>query len=226
MARRRPKANRSFVLGIAILFAAAVVVWYGVARLGWRVQNPQTSPAEKTVTVDAANEGHKISLSGKLSAPAAARDPELGISVDTVLLLRSVEMYQWREQCSGNDCKYDEVWSAQPIDSSKFHTPAGHENPRFPFTSARFSSGPAKLAGYTVDPQLIAEQLTPVSHPVHAADLPANLAVTFRDADGTLVTGDDTAHPKAGALRVSYRAAPSEGVTLTGVQRGQRLAVD
>ncbi len=206
---------------------AAVVVWYGVARLGWRVQDLQTSttPTEKTVIVDVANEGRKISVSGKLSAPAAARDPELGLSVDTVLLMRSVEMYQWREQCSGNDCRYDEIWSAQPIDSEKFRTPGGHENPHFPFTSARFSSGPVRLGGYIVDPQLIAEQVPPENHPVHVADLPPNLAVTFRDADGVLATGD-AANPKVGALRVSYRAAPSTAVTVSGVQRGQRLATD
>ena len=227
MARRRRKGNRAFFVGIAILFIAAVVVWNGVTRLGWRVRDLQTSttPAEKTVVVDVANEGRKISVSGKLSAPAAARDEELGFSVDTVLLLRSVEMYQWREQCSGNDCRYDATWSAQPIDSEKFRTPGGHENPHFPLASARFSSGPVRLGGYIVDPQLIAEQVPPVNHPVHVADLPPNLAVTFRDADGVLVTGDP-ANPKVGALRVSYRAAPSSGVTVSGVQRGQRLATD
>jgi hypothetical protein len=228
MARRNPKSRRASVIGVAILFVFGVVVWYGMTHLGWKLENSQTptAPVEKPVFIDPANDGHKISLSGKLSVPAAARDAELAISVDTVLLLRSVEMYQWREQCSGNDCRYDEVWSTQPIDSEKFHTPHGHENPHFPLTSARFSSGPAKLAGYTIDPQLIAEQITPVNHPVHVAELPTNLAVTFRDADGTLVTGDDPAHPKVGALRVSYRAAPSNAVTLTGVQRGQRLSVD
>jgi hypothetical protein len=227
MARRKRQGNRAFFVGIAILFIAAVVVWYGVARLGWRVQDLQTSttPAEKTMVVDAANEGRKISVSGKLSAPAAARDPELGISVDTVVLLRSVEMFQWREQCSGNDCRYDTVWSAQPIDSEKFRTLGGHENPHFPFTSARFSSGPVKLGGYIVDPQLIAEQVTPVNHPVRVAELPPNLAVTFRDADGVLMTGDP-ANPKVGALRVSYRATPSISVTVSGIQRGQRLSVD
>lgn len=227
MARRKRRESRAFFVGSAILLIAAGVVWYGVARLGWRVQDLQTSttPAEKTVVLDAANEGRKISVSGKLSAPAAARDPELGISVDTVVLLRSVEMFQWREQCSGNDCRYEAAWSAQPIDSEKFRTPRGHENPHFPFTSARFSSGPVKLGGYVVDPQLIAEQVTPVNHPVRVAELPPNLAVTFRDADGTLMTGDP-ANPKVGALRVAYRAAPSNAVTVTGVQRGQRLAVD
>ena len=228
MARRNSKSRRASVVGVAILFVFAVVVWYGMTHLGWKLQNPQapTASVEKPVFIDPANDGRKISLSGKLSVPAAARDEELAISVDTVLLLRSVEMYQWREQCSGSDCRYDEVWSAQPIDSEKFRTPKGHENPHFPLTSARFSSGPAKLAGYTIDPQLIAEQIKPVDHPVHVAELPKNLAVTFHDADGMLATSDDPAHPNVGALRVSYRAVPSTAVMLTGVQRGQRLSVD
>src|ERR1700729_3838279 len=101
MARRKRQGHRAFFVGIAILFIAGVVVWHGVPHLGWRLQDSRTSipPAEKTGVVDTATEGRKISVSGKLGAPAAARDPELGVSVDTVLLVRSVEMFQWREQC-------------------------------------------------------------------------------------------------------------------------------
>ncbi len=227
MARRARKRNSPIIVGIAVLFLFGVVVWYGVNRLGWHLKDrPQQPVVAEQSPVDAASEGKHVTVSGKLTTPSAVRDPDLGLSVDAIVLLRNVEMYQWREQCAGADCKYDTIWSATPIDSTKFHTPAGHENPRFPFTSARFATGPVRISGYIVDPDLIAEKVEPEKYPVHTANLPANLAVTFHEADGELVTADDMNHPKAGALRVSFRIVPARTASLTGVQHGQRLSLN
>lgn len=228
MSRRARKRNPSVLIGIAVLFFFGVMVWYGVTRLGWRLKD-HSEPAATTAEqppVDPASEGKRVTVSGKLTTPSAVRDPELSLSVDAIVLLRNVEMYQWREQCAGSDCKYDAAWSSAPVDSTKFRTPAGHDNPRFPFTSARFATGPVRIAGYIVDPDLIAEQVQPEKYPVHAANLPPNLAVTFHETDGELVTADDMSHPKIGALRVSYRVIPARTASLTGVQHGQRLSVN
>lgn len=219
------------LIGIAILIAAALIVWYGMTRLGWRLKNePNVASTQANApagdAIDSANEGRKISVSGKLSVPAAARDADLGVSADAIVLLRNVEMYQWREQCSADDCRYDVAWSSKPVDSSKFRIAADHDNPKFPFTSARFSSGPIKLGAFAVDPELIIDQLALEKHAVHVTELPANLAATFRESDGALITGDDPAHPKVGALRVSYRIVPAGQATLNGVQHGQRLSAN
>ena len=227
MPRRARKRNPPAIIGIALLFLFAVIAWYGVARLGWQLRKAAPAPTENAQpAVDPASEGRRVTVSGRLSVLSAVRDEQLGLSVDAIVLLRNVEMYQWREECAGSDCKYDTAWSSKAIDSSKFHTPAGHENPHFPLTSARFATGPVRIAGYIVDPDLIAEQVQPEKYPVRSADLPPNLAVTFHDADGELVTADDTAHPKVGALRVSYRVIPTRTASLTGVQHGQRLSLN
>ena len=228
MPKRARKRNPSIVLGIALLFFFGVAVWYGVTRLGWHLKDRHEQPGAipEQPPVDPASEGKRVTVSGKLFVPSAVHDPELGLSVDAIVLLRNVEMYQWREQCAGSDCKYDTAWSTTPIDSSKFHTPAGHENPRFPFGSARFATGPVRIAGYVVDPDLIAAQIQPEKYPVHTTNLPPNLAATFHETDGELVTADDMNHPKVGALRVSYRIIPARTASLTGVQHGQRLSAN
>src|ERR1700742_3496788 len=122
MAKRARKRNPSFVVGIAVLFLFGVVVWYGVNRLGWHLKDRPDRPAvAEQPPVDPASEGKRVTVSGKLSAPSSLRDPELGLSVDAIVLLRNVEMYQWREQCAGSDCRYETIWSATPVDSTKFH---------------------------------------------------------------------------------------------------------
>ena len=94
--------------------------------------------------------------------------------------------------------------------------------------SLRRDSRPDRCASPATSsiPDLIAEQVQPEKYPVHTPNLPPNLAVTFHEADGELVTADDMNHPKVGALRVSYRVIPARTASLTGVQHGQRLSLN
>jgi hypothetical protein len=226
---RRKLASRTryaiFILAIAVIAAAA---WFGYQHLNSQLVKavtdkiaPVNVPADR---IDPANEGHRVSITGNLAVDKPARDIDLDISADTPMLFRRVEMYQWREHCAAAGCNYAAAWSAQPVDSAKFHTPAGHENPAAPFVSARFAAKDIHLGAFSVDPELAATQMHMLEFPVRAALLPSNLAASFRDADGALYAGGgDPAHPAVGALRVSYRILPIGAVTLIGVQRGSKL---
>ncbi|HKE47497.1 MAG TPA: TMEM43 family protein [Rhodanobacteraceae bacterium] len=180
--------------------------------------------------VDPANEGRLVTLQGPLDVHAKATDIQLGISADAVMLLRFAEMLQWRQTCNGANCTYQEVWSPQIIDSGKF--PADHRNPgRLPITSARFSSGDVRLGAFHLDAAALGNyrlgaslRVKPVPLPVTSAELPSNLGMTFRDANGALYAGDP-AHRKVGDVRISYRVIPAGNVEITGTQRGDRIIV-
>jgi len=224
MARRR-RANRlRSALAVGSVGLLVLAAWYGAERFGWKAGGtaPRDASAER---VDAANEGRRVRVSGKLAFSGAPRDAQLRIGADGVMLVRHVEMYQWYEHCDAGNCRYDGAWSAQRVDSTRFRTPAGHENPPFPFASARFAAGEIRLGAYVVDPELAAAQLASVEYPVQASALPPNLAVTFRDVDGVLYAGDDPAHPQIGTLRVNYRVFPAANAVMIGMQRGDRLVV-
>jgi len=197
-----------------------------------------TAPKESATAVpadriDPAREGATVSVSGKLAVRTPARDTQLGVSADAVMLLRYAEMLQWREQCAGEQCDYKPVWSPQLINSSKFRVQEGHKNPaRMPLTTARFAAGEVRLGAFLIDAGAIgnyrlgaALQEKPVPYPVTSAQLPSNLAISFREANGALYAGNDPAHPVVGDLRVSYRVIPAVDVEMTGVQRGDRLLV-
>jgi len=179
------------------------------------------------------NEGRTIALAGKLDVRTPARDTQLGVSADAVMLLRFSEMLQWLEQCAGDKCEYKKVWSPQLIKSGKFREQEGHKNPeRLPLTSARFSAPEVRLGAFRIDAATIgnyrltaALQVQPVAFPVSSSQLPSNLAISFRDSNGVLYAGSDPAHPAIGDVRVSYRIIPATDVQLTGIQRGDRLLV-
>ena len=174
--------------------------------------------------VDPADEGRRVRVAGKLHFAHGARDPQLGIAANAAILFRDVAIFQWHEHCEGGACRYDMAWSSAPVDSRRFREPAGHENPPAPFASARFDAPGLQVGAYAVDADLLAAQLRTEPLAVSTQALPPNLAAVFHDgAGGVLFAGDDAAHPRLGAIRISYRIVAPGEVALSGVQRGDRL---
>jgi Transmembrane protein 43 len=231
MAKRRKFTKRSTsgvraLLIVVLIGAIAAAVWYARHRTTSNepainhhadvseIASSETKPAQ---------EPRKVRLNGKLEITKPPHDSQLGVAAPSAVLLRHVEMFQWQESCDTKGCRYEKGWSGAIVDSQKFRVPTGHENPQPPFSDAKFSAGGVKLGGLDVDAETLA-QLAPADFPVHAADLPPNLAASFRVQDGVLYAGGDPAHPSVGALRVSYRAVGVGDVELTGWQRGTKLA--
>lgn len=172
---------------------------------------------------DAANEGRLVSVAGTIAFDAGALDPELGIATHSAALWRDVEMFQWQEQCLANGCAQRGTWSASLIDSSRFTEQTGNRNPAgFPFGSRMFAATSPRLRGFSIDAAVLAAVATR-PRPATAAELPPNLAAIFREDDGTLFSGEDSANPAIGDLRVRYRVSEDGPVTLAGVQRDRSL---
>ncbi len=215
---------------VALLVVAviAVALWFGRARLqALHLPSLASAPAGVLAVdaahVDKANDGRRVRITGLLAADGPVRDAQLGVSATAAVLLRNVEMYQWREHCAGAACNYDTGWGA-PADSRKFREARGHENPPAPFATAVFAAPGLKLGAFGVDATLLVAQHAPQAYPVSDAGLPPNLAASFSAVNGALYAGGDPAQPQVGMLRVSYRAVPLGAATLEGVQRDGALA--
>jgi hypothetical protein len=229
VARRKRGSTPSRLLLVAIAIAAAAGAWISRHRIAAFIHDHAAGTAlsapAPAAPAPAAEE--KMRVAGRMEVASPPHDRELGVTAgNAAVLWRKVEMYQWREHCNGGDCSYDAAWSEQPIDSHAFHHAAGHENPPARLKAAHFAAEGIRVAGYTVSPELVAAQITPVDLPVRAAELPPNLAVSFSEAGGVLYAGGDPAHPKVGEIRVSYRAVPLGNVELSGVRRGHSLAAE
>ena len=235
MARRRKAARgrRALIVSLALLLIGIALWQYlGHNPLRWPALPAALQPAvtgepvsSAAATVDPANEGRRLRLAGTLRVMEPARDREMGISAAAPALLRKVEMRQWLETCTGGQCSYALGWAEQPVDASRFRTPAGHANAApWPLHSARFVAGSLRLGAFTIEPALLPVDGTVTTWPVTLAQLPPNLAASFRSEAGALLTGDP-AHPAVGDLRVSYAVAGTAPLVLVGTQRGSRLVV-
>ncbi|HEY0181013.1 MAG TPA: TMEM43 family protein [Dokdonella sp.] len=230
-------ARAAPVVGVLLLAALAAAAWYALGRRApapaadatHAPVEPSAPLAASAERVAAENEGRTLRVAGALRAARPPKDTELGVAADAdaIALLRTVELLQWREDCGGGACRYALAWSERPIDSTKFREPAGHENAaRLPFASARFVAADVRLGAFRVDAALVARLVDAseaVAYPVHVADLPANLAATFRERDGALYAGAGAAEPQAGDLRVRYRIVAGGERSVVGVQAGDRL---
>lgn len=212
-----------------VRIASIALLLFALGALAWHFGREDTAPGTTAVEIDAAHvdpvhEGRRVSIGGPLRVVQPPRDADLGIEAgDALALLREVEMLQWRESCDGDTCSHRLDWSAGPIDSTAFRQPQDHANPAsMPLAAARFEAGEVRLGAFLVDPAKAAADVDAVAWPVRVAQLPANLAATFRDCDGALCTGEQGV-PAAGELRVRYRVVPAGVRTLVGIQRGDRL---
>ncbi|ANB17817.1 TMEM43 family protein [Dokdonella koreensis] len=213
--------KRPLVLGLALAAIAAGAGW-------WLLRTPEAPPsAPGSIAIDPAHpdpadEGRTVSLTGELVVEGAAHDDPLGIGTRAPGLLREVAMYQWREHCDGDRCRYDTGWEDGAIDSAAFRQPEGHANPgEQPFDDAAFYADRVRIGALTVVPALL-RTLPTEPLPATLGQLPPNLAASFSERDGVLYSGDPDA-PAVGDLRIRYRQLQAGTVTLSGLQRGSEL---
>lgn len=154
----------------------------------------------------------------------APHDPEFNLRVNTPVLVRHVEMFQWRQIRIGSNVHYELDWVDRPLDASHFEDPAGHANPAsFPINGKQFDAGLVQLGGFKLGPVLLhalpgSEKVVPDSK-----SLPENLAASFSRYQDYLVTSARPGDPRLGDVRVSWDEVPLQQLTVVGRLDGDRL---
>ncbi len=220
----------SVVMGALLACAIGGGLWYAWQNRDTLTRAPKASPVAAPVAPPTAGTTAPVRIDEIVRGASALRDDQLGIEAPAgpLALVRTVELLQWQERCNGGACEYVKAWSPEPIDSGAFRQPKGHENSgRLPFRSRTFSATELRAGDLVLDPafsqQLPMRSAQSSPMPVRAAQLPPNLAATFREKDGALYAGDP-ARPSIGDLRVRYSTLSlAARQTFAGVREGKRL---
>ena len=192
-------------------------------------------------SVDAANDGKLVHVSGPVTADSGLADPDFGIAAQGLRLSRSVEMYQWKEESKSETTKklgggeetvttysYSKVWDDSQIDSSDFKKPDGHQNPSMAIHSRTFQIPQGKLVAFDLDTPVL-DRIEGDKDYSLSADQSAAIKAAYTGTkplsivDGKIYLGNDNTTPALGDYRIGYELAPLGVVSIVARQAGSRF---
>ena len=223
-------AFKAILFGLVLFVVAFPLLFWNEGRAVKRYKTLQEGGGAvvsvTSVSVDPANEGKLIHVTGKADTDATLTDPLFGVSANALTLSRIVEMYQWEEKSKSKTEKkigggtdtvktytYSKTWSDKPISSSNFKKAVEHRNPgSIPYESARQIADKVSLGAYTLSSPLVRQIHNSKSLPVGSdTPLPPSLKDKAKVLDGSFYIGTDPASPQVGDIRVKFQfVEPSE----------------
>ena len=167
-------------------------------------------------------QGEPVRIVGRASTAQVLTDPVLPVRSAALRLDRHVELYQWREIVEGTgtnrSIRHEAVWSAEPIDSTRFLTRAPVNPGALPLPSLRLYASDARLGEASLGPEVLdrlpADPLRPPPQPSRVE----TGALTLR-VDGAGYQSGDPVHPVVGDVRVRFSAVLPEEITVVGTAR-------
>jgi len=210
------------ILGLVLIPAGSVLLFWNEGR-AVQTARSLTEGAGLVVSVsadeiDRTREGRLIHVAGTLTIPSPPRDVEFNLvaPAGALRLSRRVEMYQWQEESRSETRNrlgggtetvttytYSRGWHEGRIDSSHFHQPEGHQNPQARSTSRSWNAENARLGAFRLE----AAQINEIS-----ADQDVGEATRY--------IGQDANAPRLGDMRVSWRMARPEALSIIAAQTG------
>ena len=217
------------VVGVLLIFAGVgLVAITAHSLMNYRVaaerHGGEMIDLGSDASLQAGQYGHMARVVGIPSVVEPPTDTEFGLKTDTPVLVRHVEMFQWRELHFGNEVTYELAWVDRLLDASHFDQPAGHTNPAsFPISGKKFDAKLVQVGGFRLAPELV--QALPGSSTVEPdlKSLPPNLAASFSLYQQYLTTSSQPNSPRVGDVRVSWDEIPLSQVTVFARIDGDRL---
>lgn len=236
--RGKDSLGGAFVGFIVVLIMTVVLFWNegrAVKRYKDLKEGAGSVVSVASDKVDPATEGKLVHLTGETKVTTPLTDPDFGISVSGVKLIREVEIYQWvenvktetRNKLGGGTeevktYSYERQWRDSPVDSSRFKDAAGHRNPtEMKVRSATFTAGTVTLGAFTL-PDFLVAQIGGGTHyvPESLDQAKEEIRAVAKPADGLVFFGANPASPAVGDLRISFTLVPTGPVSVVAQQSG------
>lgn len=185
-------------------------------------------------SVDPANDGHLIYLTGDLDSKSSFSDKIFGVNVNNALsLIRVATSYQWRQLKRSvkrgprffTEYEYIKIWSFRDQHSETFEKP-GHDNPdTTKYKNRRWDSESLTLSAYTIHPSRIRKTIDTLKF----TPLPLSEAKSIPDegivtSKGILYGRGSSSAPIIGDLRVTHKIlSGKQTISICGRQNGNQI---
>ena len=192
-------------------------------------------------SVDPANDGKLVHVSGPVKPVGVPEDDVLGISADGAAgLERIVEMYQWvetsksetRKQLGGSEetvttYSYHKEWKRNEVSSGSFRQ-SGHDNPQKPIDDASFAVPSATIGAFSVDGRAVARLGEERQVPLTAIEAnrlgeAVTLGKPVSTIAGQAVFSFDPQNPQVGDIRIRFERSDIAEASFVGAQHDTGL---
>jgi hypothetical protein len=241
-------ATGGIITGFVLIAVAIGLLFWNEGR-AVNTARALSEGAGQIITIDPSApppdaQGKLVHFSGDLvvdGKPADDLFTAISVPGNANRLVRTVEMYQWREEKSTETRKklgggeekvttftYKRDWSSTPIDSSRFEDPSGHDNPPMPAKSASFSATQGHVGAIALPGARIAglgeRQQIPLGESGRKAVLGAlGISGPATASTGEVYIGANPASPMTGDLRISFSVNTASRISAVGKLSGNTL---
>lgn len=232
---------KGIVFGLVAIPVCLILLWWNEGRAVTTANSlKEGSAAVVSVAadkVDAANDKKLIHVTGDAKTDSEIVDPDFGLSVPALKLLRTVEIYQWvenkkvekNEKVGGSEetkttYTYEKQWVEEPVKSSEFKVPADHVNTgELVATSGSFSAENVTLGAFKVPQSIVENMGGELKLILKEGDIPEDLQAKVKLHHGGFYLGPNPAAPAIGDQRVSYEIVKPGTFSIIAAQVGSTL---
>jgi len=233
---------KGILFGIIVIPLSIALLWWNEGR-AVTTANSLKEGAKAVVSVaadkvDAANDKKLVHVTGDAKAAVPVADPDFGLSVPALRLVRSEELFQWvedkksetKQKVGGGEettttYTYTKKWTDKPVNSAEFKQQGNHVNEGSLIAGdANISADKVTLGAFQVPADLVKRMGSPEKHPVTEADLarlPADLKPEAHVQAGVFYFGVKPDAPQIGDVRVSFEIVKPGTFSILAAQIGE-----
>jgi len=232
------------LLGLALIVGSFVLVFWneghGLHTVQALQETEQVLVSVPIAPIDPQNNLRPVYFSGLATTSEVLRDALLGVSQQALILVRTVEMYQWEQHTeaetqpqsggSGREVKtytYRPLWSERLIRSADFKEPQGHQNPEvLPFQSRTLQAKSVKVGDYNLPPEFVRKMKGATMLDLSRQNLTALQQKTskpVRHLDYRLYVGENPQEPEIGDLKITVSEILPQTVSVLAQQTGKTV---
>ncbi len=233
---RLGESFKGIIIGIIFVVASVALLFWNEGRAVNRHRSLQEAGqaviSVSPESIDEANSGKLIHVTGKADTDAVLTDSVFGISENAIRLHRNVEMYQWQERSQTTERRktgggservteytYSRTWSDEVINSADFEKYDEHQNPgSFPYESTRQVADNVTLGAFTLSRSLTWNVPT-ADLPVEPdTPVPNGISENIQIHDNAFYLGNDPFNPEIGDTRIKFEIARPQQVSIMARQ--------
>lgn len=212
----------SLVIGIILFLGSFCLLWWNEGNSAKKINianyTNKNAIEVNSNNIQRDNDNKLIATNGSAQTSSTLSD-EFVNSPNTLVLERTVKMYQWIEDSEDEKTIYKKEWSEIEQNSDEFEDKT-HKNPKFTIVSKEYAASNATLGQYN----LSEKQIGLITPQKEFSNLPEKAG--YKIIDNQYYKGNNFENPEIGDVLISYNYAPSDSaVSIIGEQKSDNTIV-